>query len=864
MNQLGKQEAKILAYTLAVKKLEAQIVTFQKQQLCLNEQLTFQANEIYVKDEKLKRHRRIGMKAVKEKEQLKKIVDSWKDSSKNLWKLVDLGMTSNNKVGLGYEIKSNNEVLSYEEEMNRSVFKCTEEDYITKPLYSRFTKTNSYKGVPHPLTRDYTPKPQEEIDDSFYIYGKKGPQKPEISDSDDNSNKHSTYQSNDSEGSCRNTSEHSFESESESKSVSNGMSASNLSYLIKDYDYYEKKMAREAEFKKQRLFNTGNRVVKPVWTNANGVNHANHFVPRPVYLNAGRPNINSVRPNINTGRTNVNSVRPRVNTGNSNVNTVRSRQPGNWGTAVKTSAGYNWRNSRPNSNYDSGLTFIRTDHPLKNMEDRGIFNSRCSGHMTGNKDHLDDFDECKGGSVTFGGSKGYITIKGTLAVTTHAGISKVTNSAAKVGTRKPSTNSKKEECLTEFQNLQTQEKEAFSTSISEDTPEILDFKRDLDQLAQKHLKEVTTNKATSTNLVNSGSEPANTQHADQDDSDMPELTIFNKPRKGIFDEASYDKEGMVHDFNNLPTKVAVSPIPTLRIHNIHPQSQILGNPKSSVQTRSRVKQTSGAHALVKEPKKVISDSSTKSRLELKLCKRIFNYSLGHAIATGSGLLVDLHYKIGDWNLKWEVGLDYDEIFSPVARIEVIECEIAINPKMGKDQRLAIDISEEADEVACTLYTDSDVRSSRQRLPKRLKSDEVKDDEPTKKSGKRRKQMQRKGLHTDLDKDDSEGYVKIWMDGQEDELEKENIRYPAKICKSYVEKKHQGGTPNEDCSIPNMLKMMEKQADPGAKALGKDFSNPFLLTPPGLSDENRLKLYDLSANIVYYCWTDDKLLKKFEE
>ncbi|GKA65833.1 hypothetical protein Tco_0765540 [Tanacetum coccineum] len=40
-NQLGKQEAKILAYNQAVKKLEAQIVTFQKQQLSLNEQLTF-------------------------------------------------------------------------------------------------------------------------------------------------------------------------------------------------------------------------------------------------------------------------------------------------------------------------------------------------------------------------------------------------------------------------------------------------------------------------------------------------------------------------------------------------------------------------------------------------------------------------------------------------------------------------------------------------------------------------------------------------------------------------------------------------------------------------------------------------------
>ncbi|GKA13736.1 hypothetical protein Tco_0693382 [Tanacetum coccineum] len=38
--------------------------------------------------------------------------------------------------------------------------------------------------------------------------------------------------------------------------------------------------------------------------------------------------------------------------------------------------------------------------------------------------------------------------------------------------------------------------------------------------------------------------------------------------------------------------------------------------------------------------------------------------------------------------------------------------------------------------------------------KRLKSDEAKDDQPTKKTEKRRKQIARKGLHTDLNKDDS--------------------------------------------------------------------------------------------------------------
>ncbi|GJX86551.1 hypothetical protein Tco_0337325 [Tanacetum coccineum] len=153
-------------------------------------------------------------------------------------------------------------------------------------------------------------------------------------------------------------------------------------------------MAREAEVK--RVVNTGNGVAKPVWTNANRINHANQFVPRSVQLNAGRPKFNPVRPNINSGRSKVNVV-------SSKVNTVRSKQPvthktsnsmspkrpqmnqinqrrdfsktyssvrrpfeksttqmahsnavmGNWGSVVKTSASYNWRNSRPNFNYSS-------------------------------------------------------------------------------------------------------------------------------------------------------------------------------------------------------------------------------------------------------------------------------------------------------------------------------------------------------------------------------------------------------------------------------------------------------------------------------------------------------------------------------
>ncbi|GJS23426.1 putative ribonuclease H-like domain-containing protein [Tanacetum coccineum] len=378
-----------------------------------------EANEIYEKDEKLKRYRRIGMKAVKEKEQLQKTLDTWKDSSKNLWRLINSGMSSNSKVGLGFEIQSNNEVLSYEEEMNFSVFKCSKEDSIGKPLYSRFTKTNDFKGVPHPLSGDYTPSPQDEIDESLYVYGKKGPQEPEPSVSDDRSSEFSTCQSNDSAGSIGTSSEHSVDLESEISRV-----------------------------------------------------------PSEV--------------------TNINFVRPRVNAVSSNVNTVRSRQP---------------------------------EHPLKNMVDRGIFDSGCSGHMTGNKDQLEDFEEFNGGSVTFGGSKGYISGKGKIRVDTLSVLGKFDDNSVedkpnvkgvgyrwmfdidyltdsmnyipvslenqanphagyiteeKVKSRTSSTNSKKEEILRDPQ----QERKVSSTDTLEDNPKIQAFRRELEEIALKHLGEV--------------------------------------------------------------------------------------------------------------------------------------------------------------------------------------------------------------------------------------------------------------------------------------------------------------------------------------------------------------------------------------
>ncbi|GKF73394.1 hypothetical protein Tco_0219726, partial [Tanacetum coccineum] len=99
-----------------------------------------------------------------------------------------------------------------------------------------------------------------------------------------------------------------------------------LSHLIKDCDYYEKKMAREAALKSKRVFHAEFRQVTPTWTNTNRVNKANQFTPRPVQL---RPNFSTVSSTVKTGRVNFNTGHANVSSGSVSVNS---------GTPIKSGA----------------------------------------------------------------------------------------------------------------------------------------------------------------------------------------------------------------------------------------------------------------------------------------------------------------------------------------------------------------------------------------------------------------------------------------------------------------------------------------------------------------------------------------------
>ncbi|GJS76089.1 putative ribonuclease H-like domain-containing protein [Tanacetum coccineum] len=240
-----------------------------------------------------------------------------------------------------------------------------------------------------------------------------------------------------------------------------------FSHLIRDCDFHEKRMAKQAEVNKRMCKGTGQRENRPVWNNVNRVNHQNQFVPTAILTrDSSTNNVNTVRAsstkNVNTTSHNfnsqavptnaarkVNTVKPIVNNGrpktifhktyspsrrlfnrttaprtkfsNQKVNTTKvkavSVDGGKRETSVKPSAGCNWRPKRHYwnkvSKYNGGSN-SRNYYPQRVLKNKGIVDNGCSRHMTGNKAYLAEYQDYNGGPVAFRGIKGYISGKGKI------------------------------------------------------------------------------------------------------------------------------------------------------------------------------------------------------------------------------------------------------------------------------------------------------------------------------------------------------------------------------------------------------------------------------------------------------------------
>nr|GEW37701.1 putative ribonuclease H-like domain-containing protein [Tanacetum cinerariifolium] len=372
---------------------------------------------------------------------------------------------------------------------------------------------------------------------------------------------------------------------------------------------------------------------------------------------------------------------------------------------------------------------VWTDAPI--IEEYESDSDDDSVHMTWNKAHLADYQEFKGGSVAFGGSNDKITGKGKIK-------------ADRVAERKNRTLIEAARTMLADSFLPTTFwAEAVNTACyvlhREELEKLKRQEKEANDARRKEATHDSPNANTnSTNLLNTVSAPVSAVGPSRASNDaepsypdhpsMPHLEdIFTSPSEGIFTNSSYDDEGVVTDFNNLEITINVSPTLTTRIHTIHLKTQILRDSMSIVHTRSKVHKNSKARALVSYIQKQQRNNHKDFQHGLFACflSQIEPKKISQALEDESWvdamqeewpqfqiqkvwILVDLPFGKKATRTKWvyrnkkdemgvvvrnkarlvaqghkqEEGIDYDEVFAFVARIEAMRIFLAFTSYMG--------------------------------------------------------------------------------------------------------------------------------------------------------------------------------------
>ncbi|GJU21676.1 putative ribonuclease H-like domain-containing protein [Tanacetum coccineum] len=135
----------------------------------------------------------------------------------------------------------------------------------------------------------------------------------------------------------------------------------------------------------------------------------------------------------------------------------------------------------------------------------------------------------------------------------------------------------------------------------------------------------------------------------------------------IFDfSRDNEDDGVVANMNNLDTTIQVSPNPTTRIHKDHPLNQVIGDLQS--QKRSQNDKTEHENGKSDCGNTLVDLPNGKRAIGSKWVFRNKKDERGIVIRNKARLVAQGYTQ--------EEGIDYDEVFAPVARIEAIRLFLA--------------------------------------------------------------------------------------------------------------------------------------------------------------------------------------------
>ncbi|GJU81838.1 ribonuclease H-like domain-containing protein [Tanacetum coccineum] len=153
-----------------------------------------------------------------------------------------------------------------------------------------------------------------------------------------------------------------------------------------------------------------------------------------------------------------------------------------------------------------------------------------------------------------------------------------------------------------------------------------------------------------------------------DDPNMPELEdiVYSDDDEDVGAEA---------DMNNLDAFMPVSPILTTRIHKDHPVEQIIGDLHSTPQTRRMTKNLE-EHGLFSSVQQRINHKDFQNCLFACFLSQEEPKKVYRNKKDERGIVIKNKARLVAQGYTQEEGIDYDEVFAPVARIEAIRLFLA--------------------------------------------------------------------------------------------------------------------------------------------------------------------------------------------